>query len=115
MKLPKQRRSFINSGGVESTSSYPLPQATRAALLVNYTKTTGGNVVAHQSIVNKPMLVKVRRFAQMADISVSQAYLLIHQKRIPAVRIGGGRSLRVPVSAIEALAKEALEECAEVN
>lgn len=72
-------------------------------------------MVEQQLVVSKPLLVKVKRFAEMADISVSQAYLLIQQKRIPAIRVGNGRSLRVPVSAIEDLARRAIDECRGVN
>jgi excisionase family DNA binding protein len=59
--------------------------------------------------IEKPLLIKVRRAAQLADCSVSQMYVLITQGKVPAVRIGGGRSLRVPLSAIEDLAHRATE------
>lgn len=67
-----------------------------------------GGLAVDNLEIEKPLLIKVRRAAQLADCSVSQMYVLIAQGKVPAVRIGGGRSLRVPLSAIEELVRRAV-------
>lgn len=67
----------------------------------------------HGKTMHPPLLLRVSEAAELLGIGRSMAYDLCARGKLPTVRLGAGRAIRIPLKWLEAYIDELTREAAE--